>query len=334
MDMIELKAKASAVKTQNDDATKALENALPAQTVQEAPIPVSETQPEAVVATETKTETVVATETKPETTPAVQEVKVDPNAPFVVPDRFKANPMIAFLLSLPASPDRETALRGAVNTELQAEARQKELDTLKAEKDEPIRIEAFNAEIKGENSPIKKAVEEALQRHNLSPKTMEGRFIWIGYPNGQFSLNTDKVANATQSLKGTGGGSGSTRKPTEGGAFASKGMYLVDGVEYSSAGACASKLGIKMISTDNSQMALRIARIRDEDASGKEITVKDANGLGITRWHPFYFNITKTEFRQLKDSNGNEKQIPVYTLSKVEDQAIARHINKEGVVVH
>ncbi len=224
---------------------------------------------------------------------------VSPEAPkvFQIPDKFKSDTMIAFLSKLPDSPEKEMAIRNQVAALEDKDKLSAERDALKAQAEEPMRIEAFNAEIKGNDSPIWKVIQECLLKHHLNTKVLEDRFIHISFPKGQFTLDTNKLSAITTEVKSTHSGGHRTGNSS---AFQTKAIVRFEGKDYNSANAFANIFAIKYNGLPNSREVLAQCQKLDSGANG-----------GPKTWHPFYFTIVET--KEVKDN----KEVTVLNLTKV-----------------
>jgi hypothetical protein len=239
------------------------------------------------------------TDVKPPEAPKEVTKEATPATPkaFEIPEKYRTDTMIAFLTKLPNSPEKEMALRNQVAALEDKEKLSAERDALKAQAEEPMRIEAFNAEIKGADSPLLKAINEALQRHNLTSKALEDRFVHISFPSGKFTLDTNKLSAITKEVKGTHSGG---QRAGNGTAFQSKAIVRFEGKDYNSANAFANIFAIKYNGLPNKNEVLSQCQKLDSGANG-----------GAKTWHPFYFTIVET--KETKDS----KEVTVLNLTKV-----------------
>jgi hypothetical protein len=248
--------------------------------------------------------------------------KVAPvEAKLEIPDTFKADKLIAYFLSMPPSVMRDDAILERIKGIQSEAANAKEIADLKARADEPNRIAAFTADIKGDKSPIWQAILDCLTKHNLKPSIMADRFIHVSFPSGKFTLDSNKLSAITTEVKSNGKGHGGGRKSGEDKkAFEPSGFVQFEGKEYNSPHAFANIMNLKYEGMPNAMSALTESETL---LSGKILNADGnpeigENGLaksgGPKRYHPFSFSFVKVGDRVL--DNGNNK--PIYALTKIE----------------
>jgi hypothetical protein len=199
-------------------------------------------------------------------------------------------------------------------------ANAKELSELKAKADEPNRIAAFTAEIKGDKSPIWLAILDCLTKHGLKPSVMADRFIHVSFPSGRFTLDSNKLSAITTIPKVTGKGHHKTGDAGDKKAFKPSGSVQFEGKEYNSPHAFANIMNLKYEGMPNTMSALTECETllsgKILDAEGKPEIGEGglAKTGGPKRYHPFYFSFVKVGDRVL--DNGTNK--PIYALTRIE----------------
>ena len=242
--------------------------------------------------------------------------------PLEVPDSFKADKLIAYFLSMQPSVMRDDAILERIKGIQSEAANAKELSELKAKADEPNRIAAFTAEIKGDKSPIWQAILDCLTKHGLKPSVMADRFVHVSFPSGKFTLDSDKLAGITKTVSGTGKGHGGKKSGEAGDkkAFEPSGFVQFEGKEYNSPHAFANIMNLKYEGMPNAMSALTecetllSGKILGTDGQPEICDGGLAKTGGPKRYHPFAFSFVKTGDRVL--DNGTNK--PIYSLSRAE----------------